>query len=256
MFENLQEIKWGSFSPLHIATLILSLCMIAALYFILRKRSEKTQRLVLFILSLTAPAAVLYNILVWGTQSTILEYLPLHLCSINATLLPFLVWKKSNFLGNLLPVYSVGAVAALVFNTFQAEYSIFGHVFLMYYFPHTFEFGIPMLMLAFGLVKIKPKYIAPCIGTTFALYTGIHFINVWLNKFLEAKQYLDSAGNIIKVNYMYSLDPMGNPALEFFWNLVPHEYFYMLATIPVFAIVYALMNLGHIVRWIKSKKKA
>ncbi len=255
MLAKLKEITWGSFTPLHIATLILSICIIVGLYFILKNKSEKMQRMVLFILSLTAPAAVLYNILVWGTQSTILEYLPLHLCSVNAILLPFLVWRKSHFLGNLLPVYSIGAVAALIFNTFQADYAIFDHVFLMYYFPHTFEFGIPMLMLALGLVKIKPKYIAPCLITTYIMYTGIHFINVLLNQYLEAHQYLDSAGNIIQVNYMYSLDPMGNPALAFFWGIIPHEYFYLLATLPIFAIVYALMNIKHIMRVIQEKRQ-
>ncbi len=254
MFDTLKELKWGSFTPLHIATLIISVCMIVALYFILKHKSEKTQKIVLFVLSLTAPAAVIYNILVWGTQSTILEYLPLHLCSINAILLPFLVWRKSNFLGNLLPVYSVGAIAALVFNTFQAEYAIFDHVFVMYYFPHTFEFGIPILMLALGLVQIKPKYILPCIVTTFVMYTGIHFSNLFLNQYLAANQFLDSAGNLIRVNYMYSLDPMGNPALVFFWNILPYEYFYMLITLPIFAIVYTLMNLGNIIRAIKKRK--
>ncbi len=254
MFDTLKDITWGSFTPLHIATLILSVGIIAALYFILRHKSERVQRTVLFILSLTAPAAVIYNILVWGLQSTVLEYLPLHLCSVNAILLPFLVWRKSHFLGNLLPVYSIGAVAALVFNTFQADYAIFGHVFLMYYFPHTFEFGIPLLMLMFRLVQIKPKYIAPCLATTFGLYTGIHFINVLLNKYLMAKSYLDSAGEVIQVNYMYSLDPMGNPALAFFWNLIPHEYFYLLATLPIFAVVYTLMNLRNIIRFVQEKR--
>ncbi len=253
MLENLKELRWGSFTPLHIATLVFSICMIVALFFILRKKKEKTQRLVLFILSLTAPAAVIYNLVVWGPQSTVLEYLPLHLCSINAVLLPFLVWRKSDFLGNLLPVYSIGAVAALVFNTFQADYRIFDHVFLMYYFPHTFEFGIPMLMLALGLVKIKPKYIAPCVGITFVMYTGIHFINELLNDYLEAMQYLDSAGNIIQVNYMYSLSPMGNPALEFFWNLIPYEYFYLLAVLPVLAVAYTLMNLKSVLSWARKK---
>ncbi len=252
MLETLKSVKWGSFTPLHIATLVLSVGMIAALYFVLRNKTERTQRNVLFALSLTAPAAVLYNILVWGTQSTILEYLPFHLCSINALCLPFLVWKKSNFLGNLLPIYSIGAVAALVFNTFQQDYAIFDHVFLMYYFPHTFEFGIPMLMLALGKVRIQPKYILPCIATTFLMYTGIHFINIGLNQYLTAKQILDSAGAPIQVNYMYSLAPMGNPALEFFWTLLPYPYFYMLATIPVLAVAYTLMNLGNIIRAYKK----
>ncbi len=254
MFEKLMEIKWGSFTPIHIASLVIAASMIVGLYFILKNKQEKTQKLVLFIISLIAPFAVIYNILVWGFQSTVLEYLPLHLCSINAILLPILVWRKSNFLGNLLPVYSVGAVAALVFNTFQAEYSIFDHVFAVFYFGHTVEFGIPMLMLALGLVKIKPKYIGYCLSTTFVLYTAIHFINILVNNYLAANNFLDSSGNVIWVNYMYSIAPMGNPALEFFWNLLPYEYFYMLSTLPLFALVYVLMNIGNIVRAVKEKK--
>ncbi len=254
MLEKLKDITWGSFTPLHIATLVLSVAMIVALYFVLKNRSERAQRTVLFVLSLWAPAAVIYNILVWGLQSTVLEYLPFHLCSINAMLLPFLPATKSNFLGNLLPVYSVGAVAALVFNTFQADFLVFDDVFLMYYFPHTLEFGIPMLALALGLVRIKPRYILPCIGTTFGLYTAIHFINIWLNKILDAEQILDSSGNVIQVNYMYSLAPMGNPALEFFWKLLPREYFYLLLTLPIFAIVYTLMNLKNIIRAVRQRR--
>ncbi len=252
MPESLKNITWGSFTPLHIATLILSVVMLLALYFILRRKRDDTKRNVLFVLSLTAPAAVIYNILVWGTQSTILEYLPLHLCSINALLLPALVWRKSNFMGNLLPIYSLGAVAALVFNTFQADYSIFDHVFLMYYFPHTFEFGIPWLMLALGLVEIKPKYILPCLGVTFAMYTGIHCVNLVINDYLAARQLLDSAGNLIQVNYMYSLGAMGNPGLGFFWNLIPHAYFYLLGLFPILAVAYMLMNLRHILRALKK----
>lgn len=258
MLVNLLEVQWGSFTPLHFATLLLSAGMILGVYFLLRNRNEKVQRNVLFGISLIAPAAVIYNILVWGLKSTVLEYLPLHLCSVNALLLPLLVWKKNGFLGNLLPVYSIGAVAALVFNTAQAEYEIFGHVFAMYYFPHTFEFGIPMLMLALGLVKIKPKYILPCIGVTFVMYTGIHFINVFLNQYLEAKQILDSAGAVIQVNYMYTLSPDGNPALMFFWNLLPEgmrEYHYLLLALPVFAVAYTLMNLKSIRLWFRNRKQ-
>ncbi len=254
MLNKLKDVTWGSFTPVHICSLMLSLCMIVGLYFLLRNKNEKIQRKVLFVLSLLAPAAIIYNILVWGTKSTVLEYLPLHLCSINAALLPVLVLRKSNFLGNLLPVYSVGAVAALVFNTFQADYLIFDHVFLMFYFPHTVEFGIPMLMLALGLVKIKPKYIIPCIATTFALYTGIHFVNLALNHYLMGKQYLDSTGTVIQVNYMYSLSPMGNPALEFFWSLIPKAYFYMLATVPVLIAVYVLMNMRNLILMVRGQQ--
>ncbi len=258
MFEKLLEVQWGTFTPVHIATLLLSVGMIAGLYLLLRNKSEKTKQTVLFALSLTGPAAVIYNILVWGLQSSVLEYLPLHLCAVSALLIPFLTWKRSNFLGNLLPVYSIGALAALVFNTAQAEYKIFDQVFAVYYFHHTIELGLPMLMVALGLVKIKPKYILPCVAVTFVLYTMIHFINVFLNDFTQAHQILNSAGEVVKVNYMYSLHHEWNPALMFLWNFLPNghqSYFYMLLALPVIAVAYSLMNLKSIRLWIKSRKE-
>ncbi len=252
--EKLMELKWGSFSSTHIITLCLSAVIIIGIYFILKNKSDKTRRIVLFILSLAGPAAVLYNILMWGLKSTVLEYLPLHLCSINAMLLPFLAGSKNNFLGNLLPFYSVGALAALIFNTFQADFLIFDHVFAMYYFPHTLEFGIPIIMIALGMVEIRPKYILPCLGVTFVIYTAVHFANLGLNEYLRTAQILDSAGNVIEVNYMYSLAPMGNPALEFFWSIVPHEYFYMLVALLIIGVVYLLMNIKHVIAFVKRKR--
>ncbi len=254
MPENLKELQWGTFTPAHIISLILAVGIIAGLYFILRGRTEKTKWIVLSALSFFPILAVIYDIVMWGIPGTVLQYLPLHLCTINATLLPFLTLRKSNFLGNLLPVYSVGAIVALVFNTFQAEYLIFSHVFPMYYFTHVIDFGVPLLMLALGLVKIRPKYILPCLGTTFGLYTVIHFINILINNYLTANPVYDYLGELIQVDYMYSLDPMGNPALEFFWSLIPYPYFYMLTTLPIFALVYLLLNINHIIRAIKARR--
>lgn len=255
--DALKELKWGSFGPVHIITLILSALIVVALYFILKGKTEKTQKIVLFLLSLWGPAAIIYNILMWGLKSTVLEYLPFHLCSINAILLPILVLTKSNVLGNLLPVYSVGAVLALILNTFQADYLIFDHVFLMFWLPHTLEFAIPILMIALGLIKIRPKYIPACLGITFVMYTVIHFINLWLNQYLIDSNILDSAGNVIQVSYMYSLYELGgkgNPMFDIFYSLIPYDYFYMLAAFPIIGVVYFFMNLKYIISTYKQKK--
>lgn len=252
--EKLLEIKWGMFTPVHIATLVLAAAIVIGLYFILKNRTEKTKRIVLFILSLWGPTAVMYNIHMWGLKSTVLEYLPLHLCSFSAMLIPVLILTKSNLLGNLLPIYSIGALAALLLNSIQADYLVFSVPFLMYYFPHVLYMGLPILVVALGLVKIKPKYILPCVAFTFTAYTIIHFINVGINKYLAAKNIVDAYGEVIKVNYMFSMDPQGNPALVFFWNLIPHEYFYMLAVIPIVALGYALMNAKNFIEYFKSKK--
>ena len=252
--DSLLELEWGMFTPTHIATLILAAVIVLGLYFTLKNRTEKTKRIVLFVLSLWGPTAVMYNILVWGLKSTVLEYLPLHLCSFSALLIPILILTKSNLLGNLLPIYSLGALAALLLNSIQANYLVFSVPFLMYYFPHVLYMGLPILVVALGLVKIKPKYILPCVAFTFTAYTVIHFINVAINKYLAAQNILDSAGNVITVNYMFSMDPQGNPALVFFWNLIPHQYFYMLAVIPIVALGYVLLNAKNFIIYFKNKK--
>ncbi len=255
MPQQLLELKWGTFTPTHIISLIIAVGIIVGLYFILRKRTQKTQWIVLLVLSFIPTMAIIYDIVVWGIPSTVLQYLPLHLCTILGVLLPVLVLTKSNFLGNLLPVYSIGSIIALVFNTFQADYLIFSHVFPMYYFTHVFDFGIPLLMILLGLVKLSPKYILPSMGTTFGLYTVIHFINLLINDYLAKNNVLDWQGELIQVEYMYTTGPMGNPALEFFWKLIPYPYFYMLAALPIFALLYVLLKLGEIIQWIKEKRK-
>ena len=64
--EQLMQVQWGSFSTLHIITLIISLVAVPlTLYFTLKNRSEKTKRIVLFICSLWGPTSVLYSFFVW-----------------------------------------------------------------------------------------------------------------------------------------------------------------------------------------------
>ena len=93
--------KWGFFTPQHILTLILAAAMITGLYYILKNKSHKIQTAVLFLLSLSGIAAIIYNLVTWGSP---LEYLPLHLCSINALILPVAVLTRNKTLGNLLHI--------------------------------------------------------------------------------------------------------------------------------------------------------
>lgn len=251
--DDLLNMKWGTFTPQHFISLVVSLALSVSLHFILRKKSDKTKRLVLFILSFLGPIALLHD-MSWGLRTSMLLYLPFHLCSFNAILTPILVWTRNRFLGNLIPLFSVGSALSLIFNTVQAEYSIFSFVFLFHFISHTIGYCIPFLMFSLGLVKPHPKYILPCVGTTFGLYTIAHFVNLFVNEILKAQNILDSTGTLYQVNYMFSLDPQGNPVLVLCWNLIPYQYFYMLAVIPIIALAFGSMNIGFIIRYIKSKR--
>lgn len=252
--EKLLELKWGSFTPVHLISLVFSVLIPVGIHFLLRKRSERTQLTVLFILSLLGPFALAYDIIVWGIPSTPLQYLPLHMCSYNALLTPVLVLTRNKFLGNLLPLFSVGAAIALVFNSIQAEYSIFSFVFLLYYLSHTFGASIPFLMFSLGHIKTHPKYILPSTAATLGIYTLSHFANLIINDYLADVNFVDYAGDLIQVNYMFSIHPQGNPMLLFFWGLIPYQYFYMLAAIPIAAAAFTMMNINHIIRAIKERK--
>lgn len=239
---------WGFFSAAHIISLVLGIGIIAGLYFILKNRSDRTKTVVLSILSCSGIAAIVFNLVAWGSP---LEYLPFHLCSLNAMVLPFAVLSKSKVLNNLLLLWSLGAFMAVVLNHSVAEAEIFSPVFLFYYFPHLLEFGIPILMFAFGLAKKDLRCIVSTVWITAASYTVIHFINLLINDYAEKNSILDSASNVLKVNYMYSLVPE-NPVLQMMYSLIPHPYWYMYGVLALVVVYLGLIYCKDIVRLIRK----
>lgn len=223
---------WGTFGAAHFATLIFALILIVVLYYILKKCTQKTQVLVLGIFSFSGIAAIIYNLAMWNSP---LEYLPLHLCSIGAMVLPFAVFTRSKVFCNLTLLWALGAAMALVLNHSIAHTTLGGHVFCFYYFPHVFEAGIPVLLFKLGLCKLKARYIFSTIGISAAIYTSVHFINVKINDYCRENEIVDSAGRIIDVNYMYSIMP-DNPLLDLFYEWIPMPFWYMLPVIPIVLI--------------------
>jgi len=212
-------------TPAHILSLLCAALMIIGVFFAVRNRSRRVQTIVLGILSLWGIAAIVFNLLKWGSP---LEYLPLHLCSINA-LLPFAVVTRSKKLGNLLLVWCLGALAALVMNHEMMTATLFSEPFIFYYFPHVFEFGIPVLLFKLKLVEKDPKCIGSTLSTTVLIYTGVHLCNKVINALCAA------AGSGIRVNYMFSVNP-SNPVIGAFYRVIPCEYWYMYLVLPIVAV--------------------
>ena len=242
---------WGFFSLAHIISLILAVGIIVGLFFALRKASMRTKTIVLFILSLAGISAIIYNLVVWNSP---LEYLPLHLCSLNALILPVAVLTRNKVLNNLLLLWSIGALFALIINVSVAEAEIFSWAFAFYYFPHVLELGIPILIFLLKMAKKDLKCVISTLIITFASYTFIHFINLYINSYAIKHNILDWAGNVIKVNYMYSIYP-DNPLLNLFYSIIPYQYWYMYLAIAVIIIYFALVYLKDIIKLIKEKKK-
>ena len=238
---------WGSYGIVHIATLVLSVAIIVGLYFILKNRSEKTQTLVLFILSFSGIAALIYNLVTWGTP---LEYLPFHMCSITAMLLPFAVITKNKIINNLLLFWCLGALLALLLNQSVAAANVPSWVFFFYYFPHTLEFGIPILMFALKLAKKDLRCLISTVSITMGIYTAVHLINVALNNYF-IKNGLDT-----RVNYMFSSPDPANPVLTLMAKVVPFDYWYMYVAVPFIVLYLSLVYLPEIIALIKHKRHA
>ena len=122
---------WGFMSTAHIISLIIAVLIVIIFSIIVSKLNRKLQNIVLFIFSLSGIAAIIFNLVTWGSP---LEYLPLHMCSINAMLLPIAVLTKNRTLCNLLVVWCLGALVALVLNQSVMETTIMSKVFIFYYF--------------------------------------------------------------------------------------------------------------------------
>lgn len=226
------SMEWGFFTPAHIISLIAAAAMNIALYFALRNRSQKVQTAVLTVFSLSGIAAVLFDLLRWGC---VLQNLPLHLCSINAILLPIAVVTRNKTIGNLLLLWCLGALAALVLNNDVATTKLFGESFNFYYFPHVFEFGVPILLFKLKLIEKDTKCIGSTLTLTMIIYTVVHVCNKVINLLCQTYSITNPGGNVIHVNYMFSLQP-NNPLTAWFRELVPFEYWYMYMVLPIAAV--------------------
>ncbi len=241
--------RWGSFGAVHLASLALAAAIIAGLYFALRHCRPQTQIWVLGVLSFSGIGAMVFNLVAWGSP---LEYLPFHLCSLTALVLPFAVLTQSRVLNNLLLLWGLGALAALVMNTAQANYVIFSWTFAFYFFPHTLEFGIVVLMFLLGRVKKDVRCILPTLGITCLAYTLAHIVNLVVNACCLEHNLLGGAGNVIRVNYMFSIAPE-NPLLQLFYDILPMPYWYMFLCVPIIAIYLVCIYGREIAAWIKNR---
>lgn len=240
---------WGTFGTVHILSLIFAIILNVALYLILKRCPQKVQIIVLGILSFSGIAAIIYNLVAWDSP---LEYLPFHLCSLNALILPVAVFTRNKVISNLTLLWSLGAAVALLLNHSVAAAEVLDPVFCFYFFPHVFEMSIPILLFKLGLCKLDSKCIISTVGITAGVYTIIHFINIAINNHCIENNILDWAGNVVQVNYMYSIKP-DNPVLVLFHNLIPHSFWYMLPAVLIAALYLAAI---YGIAAVLKKKKA
>lgn len=239
---------WGTFSFAHIISLIIAVAVNVIIYFILKNKSERTKIIVLLSLSSFGILAIFFNLVAWNSP---LEYLPFHMCNINALLVPVALITKNKKIGNLLLLWSIGALIALIVNHQAQNFELFSLTFLQYYLSHTFEFGIPVLIFALKIIPLDEKTIPSTLLISLGILIIVHFINLGINHYIKIKDIRDWKGDLIVVNYMFTIKP-DNPALAFFYKLIPLPFFYVLPIFPIFALYLYLIYLPKI---IKEKRK-
>ena len=238
---------WGTFTLAHIISLLIAILLNLVIFTILKNKNEKIKTLVLLCLSSFGILAIIFNLIAWNSP---IEYLPFHMCNINALLIPIALITKNKKIGNLLLLWSVGALIALIVNHSAANFELLSITFLQYYLSHTFEFGIPILIFALKLISLDAKTIPSTLLISLCILIVVHFINLGLNKYIEIIDLRDWKGDLIVVNYMFTIKP-DNPALQFFYNLIPIPFLYVLPIFPIFTIYLLLIYTPTI---IKNKK--
>jgi uncharacterized membrane protein YwaF len=229
---------------------VLAVVMIVAAHFILRRFSKKVQTIVLGILSFAGIFSIIFNLVAWNSP---LEHLPLHLCAFNAIVLPITVFTKNKITGNLLLVWCLGALFALILNNEVAHYEIFSWRVYVYYFPHVIELGVPLLLFTLGHIKKDPKCILSTEVITMTIYTLVHFAILALTDYVNANQICNPEGNLIVPNYMFSMAAT-NPLLELFQKLIPGVYWHMYLAVPILVVYLLIVYAPDIIKAIKSKK--
>ena len=242
---------WGSFGVVHLVTLAIAAGLIFGVYFLLKILPEKARFYSILALSLSGIVAIIYNLLAWGSP---LEYLPFHMCSITAILLPIAVLTRHRYVGNLLLVWCLGSILALVVNQAQAHYVIPSAAFFIYYIPHVFEFAVTIYLFKFGYIKKDFRCIPVTVGLTVAIYTVVHLINVGLNAYAAANNIVDYAGHVLTFNYMFSVTPT-NPMFDLFWSIIPAPYWYMYVAVVILTVYLVVLYLPQIIRAIKDRKQ-
>ena len=174
--------------------------------------------------------------LILGGNWTV-DYLPLHLCSINIILIAIHACKPSKLLDNFLYMICIpGALAALLFPTWT------GLPFANFMYWHSFTVHIllaayPIILLAGKSIRPHPRYILPCLGLLLGMAVPIYLFNLAFD-----------------TNYMFLMYASeGNP-LKAFEDIFGSHLFGF--PIIIAAVVFVMYGIPWLVGLLRKKKRA
>ena len=214
---------FAHFSPVHLGWLAVFLVAAVVGSLLYRRLTPSRRKIARFILAGLIVADELFKMvcLFIGGNYT-LNYLPLHLCSINILLIAWHVFKPSKTLDNFL--YAVCIPAALIalivpswtklpFGNFMHMHSFTVHILLALY---------PILLTVGGDIRPDPKKIPKCFLFLFCAAALVYGINLLLD-----------------TNFMFLMEAdKGNPLWYFEQWFGNHLIGIPVFLIPIFIVMY------------------
>ena len=106
------------------------------------------------------------------------NYLPLHLCSINIVMIAIHAWKPSKLLDNFLYLVCIpGALAALLFPSWT-DLPAMNFMYMHSFTVHVLLAAYPIVLLIGKAIRPHPRYILPCLGLLIAMAVPIYGFNL------------------------------------------------------------------------------
>ena len=221
------------FDETHLCWLALFLLLAVALCLLYRRLGETGRRRFRYIMAALIVGNELFKVicLVIGGRYTI-NYLPLHLCSINIVLIAIHAFRPSKALDNFL--YTIGlptAIMALLFPTWtKLPVLNFSHL-------HSFTVHIelalyPLVLTVGGDIRPRARYIGKCLLLLFCLAAPVYIFNC-----------------LFDTNFMFLMSAdKGNPLYWFAKNWGSHLWGYPVLGTAVLAVMYLPVELYHTYR--------
>lgn len=166
------------FSAEHIIWLITAVIVTTLCCLHYRTLSEKGRSIWRKVLvALLIADEFLKQIPLWACGNFILEYLPLHLCSINIFLIVWHAVKPNQMLGNFLYAICIpGAVAALLFPSWN-KLPVVNFMYIHSFTMHILLIVYPAALVAGGDIKPRLKDFPKALALLFAMAVFLYFFN-------------------------------------------------------------------------------
>jgi len=207
--------------------------------FLLKKCSEQTkQRVLLLICLFNALLYAVYKIVQSHEQGytfDIFTNLPLHFCNLNLILIPLAIYTKNKTLMAYQLYFGVPLAGLALLTIYPSFISrpIWQFTPFVYFFYHSMLVALPVLLVKFKFYTPSFKVIWQPIAMLVVLTAAIHGINVAFR----------ATGIAPTANYFFTYGMDGDFFTELLRQIIPHNFFFLLPALLLFAPYVVLVTL-------------